>query len=93
MSDDGGHAARRPLRRALLFAAALLVLHAASARLLDALGVADRLLAAGGASVGHALLVVAFLGVRLLLFFVAPGLLAGILVYALARRLPWRRAR
>jgi hypothetical protein len=78
----------RPLRRAIAFAAVLFVLHLAGTRALDALGVADRLLASGGSSPGTALPLVALLAVRLLLFFAAPAVVVGTLVYALARRAP-----
>lgn len=79
----------RPLRGAILFAAALLVLHEGGRRALDALGVADRLLASGASSPGLAALLAGFLLVRLLLWFVAPGLvLAALLATLRARRLP-----
>jgi hypothetical protein len=79
---SGALRAPRPVRRALVFAAVLLVLHTAGARGLDALDVADRLLAGGAASPIAALLVVVLLGVRLLLVFAAPAVVVGALVCA-----------
>jgi hypothetical protein len=70
-------AAIRPARRAILFIAVLLSVHAGGARALDALGVADRL------SAGALALIAAFLAVRLLLYFVAPGWVLVTLLFAL----------
>ncbi len=69
------------LRRSLVLAAALLVLHEGGRRGLDALGVAEALFASGGGAFGPAL-IVALLVVRLLLYFVAPGLVLAALVLA-----------
>lgn len=77
---------RWPLRRALAFAGVLFVLHAGGARALVAFGAADRLLATGGTSVGLVAALVAFFVVRLLLYFLAPGLLLGALWTSFARR-------
>ena len=84
---------KRPVRRALVFAAVLFVLHAIGTRGLDALDVGDRLLAGGAASPIMALLVVALLGLRLLLVFAAPAVVVGALVYAVATRGAAGRAR
>jgi hypothetical protein len=73
-------------RSILIVGAAALAAHAGLASGLDALGAGDRLLASGGAGLGWALLLVAFLALRLLLYFVVPGLVAGALVLALASR-------
>jgi hypothetical protein len=75
------------LRRALVLTAVLLAIHEGGARLLDALGVADRLLASGGGSPALAALIAAFLGARLLLYFVAPGLFVGALLRAILGRM------
>jgi hypothetical protein len=79
-----------PLRRALLFAAALLVLHEVGRRALDALGIAESLLASGGGVLG-AVLILALLLIRLLLYFVVPGFVVGTLVLALLGHLPRKR--
>ena len=71
------------MRGAILFAVVLLAVHEGGRRALDVLGIADRLLASGAGSLGLALLLGAFLVVRLLLFFVAPGVVLGALVLAL----------
>jgi hypothetical protein len=75
------------VRRALVFSAVLLALHEGGRRALDALGVADRLLAGGASSLGLAALLVGFLVVRLLLWFVAPG----VVIAAIVLSLPGRR--
>jgi hypothetical protein len=70
-------AALRSARRAIVFTGALVAVHAGGAHGLDALGVADRL------SAGAVALLAAFLVVRLLLYFVAPGWLLATLLFAL----------
>jgi hypothetical protein len=63
-----------PLRRALLATGVLLAVDVAGAHLLDAVGVADRLLALGPDALALLPLLVLFLTARLALYFVAPGL-------------------
>jgi hypothetical protein len=62
-------------RRALALIGALLVVHVAGARALDALGLVESLLSPGGARLALVLpLAVLFFAARILLLFVAPGL-------------------
>jgi hypothetical protein len=82
----------RPVRRVLVSAVVLFVVHAAGARAIDALGIADRMLAGGAGALGLVALVAAFLALRLVVFFVVPGLVLGTLALALAQRLQRERA-
>jgi hypothetical protein len=68
-------------RRTLGFAAALLLLNLGGAYLLDALGLVEGLLSPNGGRLALLLpLAVLFYAARLLLLFVAPGLVLGALL-------------
>jgi len=72
---------RRRLRRALLLAVGLLAAHAALVLALDSIGVAESLLGASPARAVLALVLTALLlAGRLLLLFVAPGLILAALL-------------
>ncbi len=72
----------RQLRRALLAAGALLVLHVALAHALDALGLVERLLAPSGPWALLMLpLTLVFFAVRLSILFLMPGLVAAALLF------------
>lgn len=77
----------RQLRRALLAAGALLVLHVALVHALDALGLVERLLAPSGLAALVVLpLALLLFAVRLSALFVMPGLCAAALLFWALRR-------
>lgn len=76
----------RPLRRTLVWAAALLVIDVGGARALDGMNVADRLLSGGVGAIGWLPLIVVFFAARLLLHWVTPGLLIRAVVLGLAEK-------
>lgn len=79
-------------RRALVFAAAVFAMNLGGAYLLDALGLVEGLLSPHAGTIALLLpLALVFYVVRLLLFFVAPGLVAGALLIWAADRAKTRR--
>ncbi len=68
-------------RRTILFAVALTIVHLCAAYLLDALGLVEGLLSPNGGRLLLLLpLAIFFYAVRLVLYFVVPGLVVGALI-------------
>ncbi|APR77517.1 Hypothetical protein A7982_02864 [Minicystis rosea] len=77
----------RPLRRALAWSFVAFVVNGAGVWLLDAAGVADRILSASPSAIVLVPFLLAILIARLALYFLMPGLiLRGLVLGLLARR-------